>query len=283
MRHDEGWPAGDHAPVDFGLSERPSASGDHVCALCFGPRERNVVLATYLHAGLAAGGKCLCIVETSDQPVLIAGMADSIEIEACIASGQLELLGAAQSYLRGGSFSADDMSEFWEERVERVLAQGRFELARIGVVMTGMVQAADDLSDVALYESELNRLATRYRLRILCVYDIELVGGGIVAALVRTHPTLVVGGLGIENPHSLGPDEYLTTWLERRHGWTALSDSERRLAELLAQGLTASEAGQRLSLDRPTLDRHLHRLFRKLQVTSREDLVRVVRERRGRQ
>ena len=269
--------------MDFGYPETPSASGGHVCAICFGPRERSAVLVPYLSAGLAAGAKCLCVVETSDQPDMVAALTDSIEIEGCIASGQLELFGAAQSYLRGGSFSADDMTEFWEERVESALGQARFPLTRIAAVTAGMVQAAHDLSDVAIYESELNRLATRYAVSILCLYDIELVGGGIVAALVRTHPTLVVGGLGIENPHSLGPDEYLTTLLERRHGWTALSDSERRLAELLAQGLTASEAGQRLSLDRPTLDRHLHRLFRKLQVTSREDLVCVVRERRGRQ
>ena len=260
--------------------EPPLAPGDHCCALYFGGGERTAVLAPYLHAGLAGGGKCLCVVDTSDQPDLIAGMADSVDINACIATGQLELIPAAKSYLRGGSFFPEDMVEFWEERLRSGFAHDHLGVTRIAGVMTGTVEAADDRSDVAIYESELNRLAARYRVTILCLYDIRLVGGSIIPDLMRTHPKLMVGGLALDNPHSLAPDEYLMAQQERRHGWTALTDPERRLAEHLAQGLSIRDAGQRLSLDRPTLDRHLHRLFRKLQVTSRDDVVRIVLGRR---
>ena len=64
--------------------------------------------------------------------------------------------------------------------------------------------------EFAVYESHINRLATEYPQAVLCLYDLALVGGGMMLDLLRTHPKLLLGGLLIENPHYLTPDEYLT-------------------------------------------------------------------------
>ena len=66
----------------------------------------------------------------------------------------------------------------------------------------------------------------------------------------------------------------------RRHrpvwGWASLTDTERRVAHVVAAGLTNAEAAERLCLSRHTIDYHLRQIFRKLTIRSRVELTRVV-------
>jgi len=97
--------------------------------------------------------------------------------------------------------------------------------------------------------------------------------------LLRTHPKLLVGGLSLDNPHYLGPDAYVAS--RRVRAWAALSESERRVAELAADGLSTTDVAAAIHpLSRRDVDRSLHRIFRKLGLATREDLVRFVTERR---
>lgn len=56
-------------------------------------------------------------------------------------------------------------------------------------------------------------------------------------------------------------------------GWE-LSETERRVAELVAGGLTNREAAARLSVTQKTVEFHLRNVFRKLGVRSRTELAR---------
>jgi hypothetical protein len=40
-------------------------------------------------------------------------------------------------------------------------------------------------------------------------YDLDAFGGGILVDLMKTHPKLLLGGMLLENPHALSPDEFL--------------------------------------------------------------------------
>jgi transcriptional regulator of acetoin/glycerol metabolism/DNA-binding CsgD family transcriptional regulator len=62
-------------------------------------------------------------------------------------------------------------------------------------------------------------------------------------------------------------------------GWSSLTETEHSIALLIAQGLTNREAGVRLFVSRYTIDSHLRHIFRKLDVTSRVELTRLVVER----
>jgi hypothetical protein len=185
------------------------AAGDHICALYSGADELEATLAPYVAVGLAAGDKCVCIVEEGDRPALLEQVGSHVDVEACIASGQLELFTAAESYLRRGVFSADEMIEFWADSLDRSLRHDGFEFARNSGDTTGVADLVDDFDAFAVYESRMNRLAADYPQTVLCLYDIGLVGGGIMLDLLRTHPKLLLGGLVIENPHYLTPDDYL--------------------------------------------------------------------------
>ncbi len=61
-------------------------------------------------------------------------------------------------------------------------------------------------------------------------------------------------------------------------GWTELTDTERTVAELVARGMTNKQAGRRLFLSRHTVDYHLRRVFKKLDLNSRVELARALGE-----
>jgi DNA-binding CsgD family transcriptional regulator len=56
-------------------------------------------------------------------------------------------------------------------------------------------------------------------------------------------------------------------------GWESLTDTERRVAELVAEGLTNQQTGARMFVSRHTVDFHLRQIFRKLTITSRVELA----------
>ena len=62
-------------------------------------------------------------------------------------------------------------------------------------------------------------------------------------------------------------------------GWDSLSESERRVAELVARGHSNKEIGERLYMSHRTVGSHLYRIFPKLGLRSRVELARVVIER----
>jgi len=61
-------------------------------------------------------------------------------------------------------------------------------------------------------------------------------------------------------------------------GWGSLTDTERTVAVLVAEGLTNPQVAARMFVSRHTVDFHLRQIFRKLQVASRVELTRQVVE-----
>jgi DNA-binding CsgD family transcriptional regulator len=61
------------------------------------------------------------------------------------------------------------------------------------------------------------------------------------------------------------------------NGRQALTDTERRVAELVGQGLTNPEIARRLLLSRRTVETHVSRILAKLQIRSRREVARHVR------
>jgi signal transduction histidine kinase len=60
--------------------------------------------------------------------------------------------------------------------------------------------------------------------------------------------------------------------------WLSLTDTERAVAHLAAQGLSSRVGADRMRLPQPTVHAHLRRVFRKLGVRSRVELARVVEQ-----
>jgi DNA-binding CsgD family transcriptional regulator len=59
-------------------------------------------------------------------------------------------------------------------------------------------------------------------------------------------------------------------------GWESLTDSERRIAELVARGATNREVAAALVISTHTVDSHLRHVFAKLAISSRVQLATIV-------
>jgi DNA-binding CsgD family transcriptional regulator len=62
-------------------------------------------------------------------------------------------------------------------------------------------------------------------------------------------------------------------------GWQSLTDGERKVADLVADGLTNRDVARKLFVSRHTVDFHLRSIYRKLNVHSRVQLARVFTDR----
>lgn len=199
--------------VPSGIDEIDLQPGSHVCAFYRGDGDRDRLLTAYLGAGLTAGDKCVCIVDsqyTAEQleslpltcraPVARAGRAP--------AGGQLDIHLPESTYLAGGEFTTSDMLTFWAENMAKAEIEG-YTFSRLVGEMTWALRDAPGVEHLVGYESELNRVISRYPAMVLCLYDLDLFSGEVIVNVVRTHPQVLIQGILVENPYYVGPDEFL--------------------------------------------------------------------------
>jgi hypothetical protein len=194
--------------LTLGISGIEVQLGDHICGLYSGPRQRDEVLMPFLEAGLVAGEKCICVVDGSDPSEIIASLGRQVDASACCANKQLDVIRASDIYLRSGRFSAQEIVGSWKAAISEVMYDGRFDVAR-AVETWSLRDVVPNTRELLLLEAQMNRFLPLYPQVILCLYDIDRFGGGIVVDLLKTHPWMLVGGMLIENPFHMTPDEVL--------------------------------------------------------------------------
>jgi hypothetical protein len=194
---------------ESGLPGVDLVPGDHVCAMFFGRPERDDIVVPYLEAGLRAGDKCVCIVDPPPLDDLAARIGDERVIEESIASGQLEIRRPDEVYLQTLPFSAEGMIKWWETSVSAAVTSGPYVFGRATGEMPAEWQSISR-TEWFRYEAELNRFLVRYPQYIVCLYDLERFGGSFMIDLLRTHPKLLIGGLLLENPHWIPPEDLAT-------------------------------------------------------------------------
>jgi DNA-binding CsgD family transcriptional regulator len=64
-------------------------------------------------------------------------------------------------------------------------------------------------------------------------------------------------------------------------GWTGLTPAEQATSNLVAQGLSNQQVAEQMYLSAHTVAYHLRNVFRKLSISSRVELARVVAEQQG--
>jgi len=193
--------------VPSGIDEIALQPGSHVCAFYRGDSDRDRLLTAYLGAGLTAGDKCICIVDSAytakrleSLPGAGGGLGPS--------GGQLDIHLPESTYLAGGEFTTSDMVTFWTENLVKAEIEG-YTFCRLVGEMTWALRDAPGVEHLVGYESELNRVTPGYPVIVLCLYDLDLFSGEVVVNIVRTHPQVLIQGILVENPYYLGPDEFL--------------------------------------------------------------------------
>jgi hypothetical protein len=190
--------------IALGVSGLEAEVGDHICGLYAGQFQRDQVVIPFLEAGLTAGDKCICVVDETDP----ANIFKKLGHNAATSTKQLEVIRAADLYLRSGRFCADEIIGAWKAAIADAMYDGRFNLVR-AVETWSRRDVVPDMHELLLLESEMNRYLPLYPQVVVCLYDIDRFGAGIIVNLLKTHPRMLVGGVLIENPYFLTPDELL--------------------------------------------------------------------------
>ena len=193
--------------VPSGIDEIDLQPGSHVCAFYRGSTDRDRLLTGYLGAGLTAGDKCICIVDSQHTASQLDSLRRPADGSASV-GGQLDVHLPEATYLAGGGFSSDDMLTFWTESMIKAEIEG-YSFCRLVGEMTWALRDAPGVEHLVGYESELNRLTASSPVVVLCLYDLDLFSGAVVVNIVKTHPQVLVQGILVENPYYVGPDDFL--------------------------------------------------------------------------
>ncbi|HEY7016181.1 MAG TPA: MEDS domain-containing protein [Streptosporangiaceae bacterium] len=190
------------------------AVGDHICGFYRRPAERDDILIPFLVEGLKAGSKCTCVVDSCTPDDVLARMSEQIEVDPYVEVSQLEVLDSAGTYLAGGGFLPERMLSFWEGKA-RNSAAGDGTARNIGD-MSWAHRSEGMVSDLIGYENELNRIMSNFPQVNLCLYDLTRCSGELIMDVLKTHPKALLGGMVIDNPYYLEPDEFLASRLSQQ-------------------------------------------------------------------
>ena len=196
--------------VALGVPGVQIAPGDHICAFYPSLADRDEILLPYLREGLKTGDKCVCVVDASDPEHILASLGANIDLGAFLGRHQLEVQRSDETYLRDGSFSTEGMLEFWNQSVGGASAAG-FGFTRAVGEMTWALRQMPGVEELVGYESRLNRFLPRYPQVILCLYELDQFSGEVLVDVLKTHPKVLLGGMVLDNPYYLEPDEFLAT------------------------------------------------------------------------
>jgi len=200
--------ASEHMPsVRVGVPGVDIAPGDHICAFYPTLAERDEIFVPYLMEGLRAGEKCIAVLDTDDLGNI--GQALSAEFPNGDRD-QLDMRHSRDTYLADGAFATEAMLKFWEDSVSGALAAG-FPFARVVGEMTWALSNLPGVDELVSYEAKLNRLLPRFPQVVLCLYELDRFDGEVLVDVLKTHPKVLLGGMLLDNPYYLEPEEFLAT------------------------------------------------------------------------
>jgi hypothetical protein len=116
--------------LELGVPGVPLEPGDHICAPYVSQSERDQIMLPFLRAGLEAGHKCFCVVDSSPTSQVLEDLGDDIDTKAALAQRQLELFTAGETYLRTRPFSTGGILEFWRQTIPMATAEGAYPFSR---------------------------------------------------------------------------------------------------------------------------------------------------------
>jgi hypothetical protein len=200
--------------------ERCHSTPLHICGFFDSENERYEVILPYLKEGLENNEEVLNILESTSYPDHCQRLSNAgIPVEEKLASKQLKVLSADETYLKGGTFAADKMYDMVEEALINSKRSGYDSIRACGDMSWALknVPGTDELIqyEARLYEARLNELTPKHSCSLICMYDINKFSGRAFADILATHPHIILNGKIHKNPHYIEPMEFLQILMRR--------------------------------------------------------------------
>ena len=183
--------------------------GTHICTFYGGSTGRDEIVLPFLAEGIRARDKCLCFVDSAMPSEVLSKLALQIDVGPPVETGQLEVGTPAESYLRSGTFSAEEMIDYWGEEAAAAQRGGDYSLTRATGEMPTVLNQPTERAEFLRYEARLNEVIPDYPQVILCLYDLERFGAEVLMDALRTHPMVIVDGMVHDNPYYIEPGKFL--------------------------------------------------------------------------
>jgi ABC-type transporter Mla MlaB component len=174
--------------------------GDHACLTFAGPGERLDLLADFVHTGLSAGHKVLCLTEAVPPTALPGELADRrVPVEDALRRGQLAVVGAADAWLADGAPDAGRMVAMLAGHRRQAAREG-YPVLRVTADMSWAAGSGPALDQLAAFEARVADLFADGGLCAICEYDRERFDAVTLAMAASVHPTLVAPIVYHEDP-----------------------------------------------------------------------------------
>lgn len=182
-------------------------AANHLAHLYETRDEQFATAIPFVRAGVNQDERCLYIAADNTEAEVVTALNEAgIDVEDVRESGQLTIHTAADTYLRTGSFDADDMLAFWESALETAYDDDYTGL-RAATEMTWALESDTDHDVLTAYENRLNTLFSDDEYAILCQYDRNCVPADVLSDVVDAHPSLVHDDTVANNVYYVPPDE----------------------------------------------------------------------------
>lgn len=188
----------------------------HICGFFESEDERYQVILPYLKEGLENNEEVLNILESTSYTDHCQRLHEAgISVMEKLASNQLKVLSADETYLNGGSFAADKMYDLVEQALISAKEKGYDSIRACGD-MTWALRNVAGTDELIQYEARLNELTPKHSCSLICMYDLNRFSGRTLADVLATHPYVILNGKIHANPHYVEPVEFLGTLMKRK-------------------------------------------------------------------
>jgi hypothetical protein len=189
----------------------------HVCAFFNGPEEEHRVLRSFVKDGLDRGEKSVHIVGPDERDDYVQWLRDEgIDVEQALSSGQLEVRLWEETYLSADGFDMEKMLAGVDEALRANAASQ--PPTRVVAHMEWALLAKPGVEDLIEYEARADEKLRNFRGPLICAYDLTKFSASVVMDVLRTHRTVIIGGVLQENPFFVPPEQFLLEIQARQAG-----------------------------------------------------------------
>ena len=182
----------------------------HICAFFNSLDEHHRVLGSFIKDGLDQGDRGFHLVDPELRDDHLSRLAKAgINVQEATDTGQLEVRAWQDGPLRGGGFDQD----IWLASLEQVLQSGSaagYPRTRFVAHMEWALADLPGVRDLIEFECLVNYVLVKYEDAVICAYDLSKFDGSVVIDALRTHPVVIMGGLLVENPFFVPPEQFLS-------------------------------------------------------------------------
>jgi hypothetical protein len=193
----------------IGLDAPAFARARHLCAFFHAVDEQYRVLIPFIKEGYDRNEKGCHIVNPESRDEHLRRLNEAgIPIEKAITSGRIEVHCWDDVYIHKGRFDAGRKLAFIKDALQRGRAEGYRRTRLIGEVER-KAHGRPDSRVLVEYEARLTALLVESDDYVICVYDIQKFGAGVLLDFLRTHPLIIVDEVMHVNPFFVMPATFL--------------------------------------------------------------------------